>query len=235
MNFITGVGQKLGEGGRGTHSHWPIYAIRLTVDPFSASFFLYWMPLFFTTSYTQWPPIVAFSVKIFQRNQKCVKLPGFCAISCQITPFFWICHLLSQMTHPLFARKLSLMVPRFDASVWASLSLSYVSAPPRERERDCVPKQHESLKFDHMGLTSNHQMLRVLTFSMSKHTYLLVPSGNFPLNNRANLNFEVKIPDWCYNLYPQFNCEIAPKRLQLFTLLKYMFWPLLSNNYVIYI
>ena len=28
------------------------------------------------------------------------------------------------------------------------LSLLYVSAPPRER--DCVPKQHESLKFDHI-------------------------------------------------------------------------------------
>ena len=169
MNFITGVGQKLGEGGRGTHSHWPVYAIRLTVDPFSASFFLYWMPLFFTTSYTQWPPIVAFSVKIFQRNQKCVKLPGFCAISCQITPFFWICHLLSQMTHPLFARKLSLMVPRFDASVWASLSLSYVSAPPRVK--NCVPKQHESLKFDHMGLTSNHHWEYLPSLCLNIPTY----------------------------------------------------------------
>ena len=234
MNFITGVGQKLGEGGRGrgTHSHWPVYAIRLTVDPFSASFFLYWMPLFFTTSYTQWPPIVAFSVKIFQRNQKCVKLPGFCAISCQITPFFgfvtyWVkwptpflqenCHwwslnLMHQYEHPCHFRMLVL---------------------PQERERLC---SQTTWKFEVWSYGPDlKSSLRVLTFSMSKHTYLLVPSGNFPLNNRANLNLEVKIPDWCYNLYPQFNCEIAPKRLQLFTLLKYMFWPLLSNNYVIYI
>ena len=77
--------------------------------------------------------------------------------------------------------------------------------------------------------------LRVSSQISSKHTYLLVPSGNLPLNNMANFYFEVKIPDWCYNLYPQFNCKIAPKRLQLFPLLKYMFWPLLSNNYVIYI
>ena len=134
---------------------------------------------------------------------------------------------------PFLARKLSLMVPRFDASVWASLSLSYVSAPPRERERLC---SQTTWKFEVWSYGPDlKSSLRVLTFSMSKHTYLLVPSGNFPLNNRANLNFEVKIPDWCYNLYPQFNCEIAPKRLKLFTLLKYMFWPLLSNNYVIYI
>ena len=62
--------------------------------------------------------------------------------------------------------------------------------------------------------------LRVSSQISSKHTYLLVPSGNLPLNNRANFYFEVKIPDWCYNLYPQFNCKIAPKRLQLFPLLK---------------
>ena len=74
--------------------------------------------------------------------------------------------------------------------------------------------------------------LRVSSQISSKHTYLL---GNLPLNNRANFYLEVKIPDWCYNLYPQCNCKIAPKRLQLFPLLKYMFWPLLSNNYVIYI
>ena len=54
-------------------------------------------------------------------------------------------------------------------------------------------------------------------------THLLVPSGNLPLNSRANFYFEVKIPDWWYNLYPQFNCKIAPKRPQLFPLLKYMF------------
>ena len=142
------------------------------------------MPPFFTTFYTQWPPIVAFSVKIFQRNQKCVKLPGFCAISCQMTPLFWICHLMSQMTHPLFARKLSLMVPRFDASVWAPLSLLYVSAPPRGR--DCVPKQHGSFKFGHNITTKGPDLkssLRVSSQISSKHTYLLVPSGNLPLNN----------------------------------------------------
>ena len=165
-----------------------------------------------------------------------LKLPGFCAISCQMTPLFWICHLMSQMIRPLFARKLSLMVPQFDASVWAPLSLLYVSAPPRGGT--VFPNNMEVSSLVINITTKGHDLkssLRVSSQISSKHTYLLVPSGNLPLNNRANFYFEVKIPDWCYNLYPQFNCKIAPKRLQLFPLLKYMFYPLLSNNYVIYI
>ena len=58
--------------------------------------------------------------------------------------------------------------------------------------------------------------LRVSSQISSKHTYLLVPSGNLPLNNRANFYFEVKIPDWCYNLYPQFNLRLHQKGFSCF-------------------
>ena len=62
--------------------------------------------------------------------------------------------------------------------------------------------------------------LRVYSQISSKHTYYLPESSQweFPLNNRANLSFEVFLTGVEYNLYPQFNCEIAPKRLQLFPL-----------------
>ena len=148
------------------------------------------MPPFFTIIYTQWPPIVAFSIKIFQRNQKCVKIAW---ILCSFAPndsSFWICHLMSHMT-PFYARRLSLLVPWFDASVWAPLSLLYVSAPPRGR--DCVPKQWKFQVWSYITTKGPDlkSSLRVFSQISSKHSYLQVPSGNFPLNNRTNLSFEV--------------------------------------------
>ena len=117
--------------------------------PFLHVFFLFhWMPTFLQLFTHNDPQLLLFLSKFSSEIKNVLKLPGFCAISCQMTPLFWICHLMSQMTHSLFARKLSLMVPLFDASVWAPLSLLYVSAPPRGR--DCVPKQHGSFKFDHI-------------------------------------------------------------------------------------
>ena len=117
--------------------------------PFFASFFFFFTEcLPFLQLFTpNDPQLLLFLSKFSSEIKNVLKLPGFCAISGQMTPFFWICHLMSQMTHPLFARKLSLMVPRFDAPVWAPMSLLYVSAPPRGR--DCVPKQHGSFKFGH--------------------------------------------------------------------------------------
>ena len=52
------------------------------------------------------------------------------------------------------------------------------------------------------GLTSNHHWEYLRRYRLNIPTYL-VPSRNFPLNSTANLYFEVKIPDWCYSLYPQ--------------------------------
>ena len=160
----TSLSQEL--GGRGTHSHWPVYAIRLTVDPLFCIFFLYWMPPFFTTSYTQWPPIVAFSVKIFHRNKKCVKLPGFCAISCQITPLFWICHLMSQMTHPFLQENCH----------WWSLNLMHQYEHPCHFRMLVLPQKRGTVFPNDMKVSSSiiyittkgpdlKSSLRVLTFS----------------------------------------------------------------------
>ena len=109
----------------GGHSHWPVS------DPLFCIFFsLLLNASFFTTFYTQWPPVVGFSVKIFQRNQKCVKIAWIlCNFAPNDPPFLDLSPNESN-DPPLFARKLSLMVPQFDASVWAPLSLLYVSAPP---------------------------------------------------------------------------------------------------------
>ena len=116
--------------------------------PFSASFFLfYWMPPFFTTFYTQWPQLLLFSVKIFQQNQKCVKIAWILCNFMPNDPLFWICHLMSHMTHTPFLEE-NCHWWSLDLIVWAPLSLLYVSAPPRGR--DCVPKQHGSFKFDHI-------------------------------------------------------------------------------------
>ena len=144
MNFINRSRARGGGGGA-----LPLAGIchPLTEDPLFCIFFslLLNASLFYTLFTPNDPHLLLFLSKFSSEIKNVLKLPGFCAISCQMTPLFWICHLMSQMTHPLFARKLSLMVPRFDASVWAPLSLLYVSAPPRGR--DGVPKQHGSFKF----------------------------------------------------------------------------------------
>ena len=142
---------------------------------------------------------------------------------------------------PLFARKLSLLVPWFHASVGAPLSLLYVSTPPK---REGLCSQTTCMEVSSVIIYYNKgawpQIIIRVSSQISKHTYLQVPSGIFPLdNNRTNLSFEVFLTGVItYILNLIVRSQIAAKRLQLFPLLKYMItWPLLStvNNYVIYI
>ena len=99
-----------------------MHVIRLSVDPCSALVFFHWMPSF-SQLCTQWPPIFAFSIKIFWRNHqvwknfascsvfffffsffRVLKLPRFCAILNPMTPFSDL-----SPNDPLFCKKIVLM------------------------------------------------------------------------------------------------------------------------------
>ena len=216
---------------------------------------------FFTTFYTQWPPVVAFSVKIFQRDQKCVRIAWILCNFMPNDPLFSICHLMSQMTHPFLQENCHwwsldlmhqyehlchfcmLVLPQEGGTVFpnnmeVSSLIVYTgwknvyfpgSKPNFPQFELCFYVQKGKISPKIPKIPSTYQYflgmsfpnspffltmivyittkgpdlkssLRVSSQISSKHTYLLVPSGKFPLNNRANLYFEVKIPDWCYNL-----------------------------------
>ena len=138
------------------------------------------MPPFFTTFYTQWPPIVAFSVKIFQRNQKCVKIAWILCNFMPNDPLFGFVTWWVKWPTPFLQENCH----------WWSLELMHQYEHPCHfcmlvlpQEGGTVPKQHGSFKFGHKYYNKGADLkssLRVSSQISSKHTYLLVPSGIYP-------------------------------------------------------
>ena len=117
MNFI-------GQDQEGRHSHWLVYAMCLSIDPLSCiGFFTECLP------YLQpMTPICRFFYQNFPAKSKsCWNYLDLVQFHTQWTPFSDLSP--NESNNPLFARKLSLMVPWFDASVGAPPSLLYVILP----------------------------------------------------------------------------------------------------------
>ena len=118
-----------------------------------------------------------------------------------------ICHIVSQWPTPSLQENCH----------WWSLDLMHQYEHPCHFCMLVPPPQEGGTVFNKMEVSNLiiyittkgpdlKSSLRVSS-QISKHTYLQVPVGIFPWT--IGPISILKFPNWCYNLYPQFNCEIA--------------------------